>query len=102
MDSSNPFTQPSTYLDLLSSQHYEPLSPSVAVGSQWTVAPSQDEETTEERKGRKNWSQKEDLVLVSAWLNTSKDPIIGNEQKGGSFLNLCSMFFLCQLNLNSM
>uniref|UniRef100_A0A0D3AP82 No apical meristem-associated C-terminal domain-containing protein n=1 Tax=Brassica oleracea var. oleracea TaxID=109376 RepID=A0A0D3AP82_BRAOL len=33
MDSSNPFTQSSGYLDLLNSQHYEPVSPSVALGS---------------------------------------------------------------------
>ncbi|KAL0698828.1 hypothetical protein Bca4012_054950 [Brassica carinata] len=31
------------------------------------------------------WSTVEDLVLISAWLNTSKDPLTGNEQKGGTF-----------------
>ena len=93
MNSSNPFTQSSGYLDLLNSQHYEPVSPSVALGSselplfssQWTNSRSQDAETTEYKIGRRNWSQKEDLVLISAWLNTSKDPIIGNEQKADSF-----------------
>ncbi|KAL0715395.1 hypothetical protein Bca4012_064717 [Brassica carinata] len=30
---------------------------------------------------RRKWSTKEDLVLISAWLNTSKDPIVSNEQK---------------------
>ncbi|KAL0795070.1 hypothetical protein Bca101_066447 [Brassica carinata] len=34
---------------------------------------------------RRKWSTKEDLVLISAWLNTSKDPIVGNEQKAVSF-----------------
>lgn len=28
---------------------------------------------------------KEDLILVGAWLNTSKDAIVGNEQKGAAF-----------------
>ncbi|XP_013624026.1 PREDICTED: glutathione S-transferase T3-like [Brassica oleracea var. oleracea] len=30
---------------------------------------------------RRKWGVKEDLVLISAWLNTSKDPIVANEQK---------------------
>ncbi|XP_013639537.1 PREDICTED: glutathione S-transferase T3-like [Brassica oleracea var. oleracea] len=34
---------------------------------------------------RRKWTAKEDLVLISAWLNTSKDPIVGNEQKAGAF-----------------
>ncbi|XP_048620223.1 glutathione S-transferase T3-like [Brassica napus] len=32
-------------------------------------------------KEKKKWSPKEDVILISAWLNTSKDPIVGNEQK---------------------
>lgn len=36
-------------------------------------------------KERKKWSPKEDVILISSWLNTSKDPIIGNEQKCGTF-----------------
>ncbi|XP_013589520.1 PREDICTED: glutathione S-transferase T3-like [Brassica oleracea var. oleracea] len=36
-------------------------------------------------KERRKWSVKEDLILVGAWLNTSKDAIVGNEQKGAAF-----------------
>ncbi|XP_048604681.1 glutathione S-transferase T3-like [Brassica napus] len=36
-------------------------------------------------KERKKWSPKEDVILISAWLNTSKDPIVGNEQKLRNF-----------------
>ncbi|KAL0799186.1 hypothetical protein Bca101_054361 [Brassica carinata] len=36
-------------------------------------------------KERKKWSPKEDVILISSWLNTSKDPIVGNEQKLGTF-----------------
>lgn len=36
-------------------------------------------------KERRSWSPKEDKVLISAWLNTSKDPIVGNEQKAAAF-----------------
>ncbi|XP_024006552.1 glutathione S-transferase T3-like [Eutrema salsugineum] len=34
---------------------------------------------------RRLWTPKEDVVLISAWLNTSKDPVVGNEQKAGAF-----------------
>ncbi|KAL0800551.1 hypothetical protein Bca101_055726 [Brassica carinata] len=36
-------------------------------------------------KERRKWSPKEDVILISAWLNTSKDPIVGTEQKLGTF-----------------
>ena len=34
---------------------------------------------------RRKWTSMEDKILIGAWLNTSKDPIISNEQKAGSF-----------------
>ncbi|KAL0786905.1 hypothetical protein Bca101_003151 [Brassica carinata] len=37
------------------------------------------------RKERRKWSPTEDLVLISAWLNTSKDPVVANEQKAIAF-----------------
>ncbi|XP_010451691.1 PREDICTED: glutathione S-transferase T3-like [Camelina sativa] len=37
------------------------------------------------RKDRKKWNPADDEILISAWLNTSKDPIISNQQRGGSF-----------------
>ena len=36
-------------------------------------------------KERRKWSPKEDVILISSWLNTSKDPIVGNEKKCGTF-----------------
>ena len=33
----------------------------------------------------KNLSVEEDKLIVSVWLNTSKDAITGNEQQGGAF-----------------
>ncbi|KAL0795906.1 hypothetical protein Bca101_067283 [Brassica carinata] len=36
-------------------------------------------------KERRKWSVKEDRILISAWLNTSKDAVVGNEQKATSF-----------------
>ncbi|XP_013633129.1 PREDICTED: glutathione S-transferase T3-like [Brassica oleracea var. oleracea] len=42
---------------------------------------------------RRKWSTKEDIVLISAWLNTSKDPIFSNEQKLGSFWKRIGEYF---------
>ncbi|XP_048617324.1 glutathione S-transferase T3-like [Brassica napus] len=36
-------------------------------------------------KERRKWSVKDDIILIGAWLNTSKDSIVSNEQKGGAF-----------------
>uniref|UniRef100_A0A0D3D981 Myb-like domain-containing protein n=1 Tax=Brassica oleracea var. oleracea TaxID=109376 RepID=A0A0D3D981_BRAOL len=36
-------------------------------------------------KERREWSVKEDLILIGSWLNTSKDSIVSNEQKGAAF-----------------
>ncbi|XP_052173307.1 glutathione S-transferase T3-like [Diospyros lotus] len=53
------------------------------------LASVQDEVVLKVRKSQrtKNFSQEEDKLIVSAWLNTSKDAITGNEQQGGAFWN---------------
>ncbi|XP_024007899.1 uncharacterized protein LOC112083910 [Eutrema salsugineum] len=40
--------------------------------------------SSDDRKVRRHWTPKEDKVLISAWLNTSKDPIVDNEQIVGA------------------
>ncbi|CAN7034943.1 unnamed protein product [Brassica oleracea var. botrytis] len=52
--------------------------------TQCTETSSLGEETTTERKERKKWTPTEDAVLISAWLNMSKDPVVSNEQKATS------------------
>ncbi|KAL0855229.1 hypothetical protein Bca101_060381 [Brassica carinata] len=42
---------------------------------------------------RRKWFVKEDLVLISAWLNTSKDPIVANEQKVVAFWKRIELYF---------
>ena len=42
---------------------------------------------------RRKWGPKEDLVLISAWLNTSKDPIVSNEQKAEAFWKRIEDYF---------
>ena len=44
-------------------------------------------------KERRKWSPTEDVVLISAWLNTSKDPVVGNEQKVIAFWKRIAAYF---------
>ncbi|XP_010451427.1 PREDICTED: glutathione S-transferase T3-like [Camelina sativa] len=48
-------------------------------------APSEPASPLENRKSRNVWLPSDDVMLVSAWLNTSKDPIRSNEQRRGAF-----------------
>uniref|UniRef100_A0A0A9GFG5 Myb-like domain-containing protein n=1 Tax=Arundo donax TaxID=35708 RepID=A0A0A9GFG5_ARUDO len=62
-------------LDDLSSPPEE--QPSPVVESTPSARPNQ--------KRSKNFSEKEDTMLVSAWLNISTDPIHGTNQTRGTF-----------------
>ncbi|XP_018454080.1 glutathione S-transferase T3-like [Raphanus sativus] len=95
MDSNNnPNSQSQPYFSLLNFP-YDRFSPSVNFSSSQTETPflspqpssqpSQPEDTPEERRERRIWSTQDDLVLISGWLNTSKDSIVGNDQRAGSF-----------------
>uniref|UniRef100_A0A0D3DHW0 Myb-like domain-containing protein n=1 Tax=Brassica oleracea var. oleracea TaxID=109376 RepID=A0A0D3DHW0_BRAOL len=98
MDSTNSHTQPSNFVDLLNRQQDTPFpyasfpldgdirsSQLSLFSTQATATSNFYEDSPTQRKGRKKWSPSDDLVLISAWLNTSKDPIVGNEQKAGAF-----------------
>uniref|UniRef100_A0A0D3BTG1 Myb-like domain-containing protein n=1 Tax=Brassica oleracea var. oleracea TaxID=109376 RepID=A0A0D3BTG1_BRAOL len=99
MDSRNPYSQYSGYVDLLNSQKenvvqenfpYESFPSIVNIGaseippfsSQQSEAPSQPDDTPVERRERRKWTPADDEVLISAWLNTF---VVGNEQKSGTF-----------------
>lgn len=69
---------PSSYVNLLTSQGVVDLGSSEPL----FFSPCSDEATVKERR---KWSPKEDVILIGAWLNTSKDPIVGNDQKAGAF-----------------
>lgn len=92
----------SGFMDLLNSQHethilepnpYESVSPSIKLGEsevlvfsiQCSHAPSQVEYIPEDHRSKRKLSPKEDDVVISAWLNTSNDPIVGNEKKAETF-----------------
>ena len=51
------------------------------------LTPVQNEVVPRLRKSQrtKNFSVEEDKLIMSVWLNTSKDAITGNEQQGGAF-----------------
>ncbi|XP_024014250.1 glutathione S-transferase T3-like [Eutrema salsugineum] len=59
-------------------------------GSQLTEEPTV---TVDAKTSKRKWHPTEDIVLISAWLNTSKDPVIGNDQKAGAFWGRISLYF---------
>ena len=103
MDLRNPYSHSSSYLGFFHSQQpsvvhenfpYESFhSSSVNLGSseilpfssQQTEAPTQPEVTPVERRERKKWTPADDEVLISAWLNTSKDVVVTNDQNARTF-----------------
>uniref|UniRef100_A0A0D3BQS5 Myb-like domain-containing protein n=1 Tax=Brassica oleracea var. oleracea TaxID=109376 RepID=A0A0D3BQS5_BRAOL len=67
------------YVNLLNSQSSVDFdSPEPA----WFSSQCPDESSVKERR---KWSSKEDIILIGAWLNTSKDSIVSNEKKAGAF-----------------
>ncbi|XP_024006880.1 glutathione S-transferase T3-like [Eutrema salsugineum] len=46
-----------------------------------------------ERNARRQWTPSDDILLISSWLNTSKDPVVGNEQKSVAFWTRISIYF---------
>ena len=95
MDLRNPYSQSRSYVGLLNSQNfpYESYPSTLNFGasdfppfsSQQTDAPDVREDTPVDRKERRKWTPADDEVLISGWLNTSKDAVVGNEQKSGTF-----------------
>ncbi|XP_033141131.1 glutathione S-transferase T3-like [Brassica rapa] len=94
MDPRNPYSQSVGYTSLLYSQHdnvndgnspYESFpsgsSQIPQFSSQQSVAPTPPTDQPVERGRRHKWTPAEDEMLISAWLNTSKDAIVGNNQK---------------------
>ncbi|XP_048609749.1 glutathione S-transferase T3-like [Brassica napus] len=92
----DPFSTPCSFQNLLNRQQpntsFSFVTPSIELpsdasvfGTQWAEDANEEEHIVSHRKERRKWSPTEDLVLISAWLNTSKDPVVGNEQKAIAF-----------------
>lgn len=45
------------------------------------------------------WTPTDDVVLISPWLNTSKDHVVGNEQSSGAFWKRIAAYFAAILKL---
>ncbi|WZZ73655.1 hypothetical protein YC2023_085025 [Brassica napus] len=83
----NPYSESANFVDLLTSQQNvvfrnvslsEPQAP--FLGSQG-IREERGANTEAICKERRTWTPTDDVVLISSWLNTSKDPIVGNEQR---------------------
>ncbi|KAF8085057.1 hypothetical protein N665_0684s0009 [Sinapis alba] len=80
----DPYIQQCSFQNLSNSQQpYESVSASIV----------------SDRKERRKWSLTEDVVLISAWLNTSKDPVVGNEQKAIAFWKRIATYFVASPKL---
>ncbi|XP_033137992.1 glutathione S-transferase T3-like [Brassica rapa] len=92
----NPFLNVN-FVDLLQSQQDSGIglesSPIPLFGTQATVDSNIEQESPLQRKERRAWSQTDDEVLISAWLNTSKDAVVGTEQKSGAFWKRIADYF---------
>ncbi|XP_033145320.1 glutathione S-transferase T3 [Brassica rapa] len=86
-------TQTSNFVDLLNSQQ----DVEFGLGEDSVPASSSQVphfgEIPVERKERKTWTPIDDQVLISSWLNTSKDPVVGNEQRSGAFWQRIAAYF---------
>ncbi|KAF8117948.1 hypothetical protein N665_0008s0278 [Sinapis alba] len=100
------YSQSPRFLNFLNSQQpksqhphqYVSGSPSVdelgasdvfVLGREW----AEDAHTVNDRKERQKWSPTEDVVLISAWLNISKDNVVENEQKAIEFWKQIAAYF---------
>ncbi|KAF8108123.1 hypothetical protein N665_0114s0016 [Sinapis alba] len=89
---STPFPPTANFVELLNSQQ-----DSVFRLIEGSVEPNSSK--GKERKERKTWTQSDDVVLISAWLNTSKDPLIGNEQCSGTFWKRIAEYYADSPNI---
>ncbi|XP_024013645.1 glutathione S-transferase T3-like [Eutrema salsugineum] len=108
----------SGFMDLLNSQQHtqtlqpiENVSQNIGLGdseasvfeTDWFDGGSEAECVPKEApKSRKKWSPPEYLILISAWLNTSKDPIVGNEQRADAFWKRISTYYCSSKKLGGM
>ncbi|KAL0689983.1 hypothetical protein Bca4012_089661 [Brassica carinata] len=87
--------QPNTFFSFVSREPSIEVSASDAsvFGTGWPDDANEECHIVSDRKERRKWSPTEDKVLISAWLNTSKDPVVGNEQKAIVFWKRIAAYF---------
>ncbi|XP_023638875.1 glutathione S-transferase T3-like [Capsella rubella] len=79
---------------------FQPFSQQPSQGSQnpslnQNPSPSQNpsQTTPNASRERRQWNTSNDLVLISGWLNTSNDVIVGNDQRSGTFWKRISDYY---------
>ena len=93
---SNPYLS-CNFVDLLQSQQESSIgleSSSIPLfGTQASEGSNFEQESPAARTPRRAWTPIDDVVLISSWLNTSKDPVVGNEQRSDSFWKRIAAYF---------
>ena len=98
---SYPFSQSSKFVELLNSQQsifFGNNDDSVSLSSSQSpsvgnLGTEDGGETGTQRRERRKWSPADDIVLISSWLNTSKDVMVSNEQKSSTFWSRVAAYF---------
>ncbi|XP_013613506.1 PREDICTED: glutathione S-transferase T3-like [Brassica oleracea var. oleracea] len=86
-------------MDLLNHQQpntqpsFDISASNVSLFGPWSEEENVEAHTVEDRNERRKWTPTEDHVLISAWLNASKDPVVGNEQKAIAFWKRIAAYF---------
>ncbi|KAL0863847.1 hypothetical protein Bca101_042965 [Brassica carinata] len=91
---SYPFNGSSKLVDLLNCQQtvsFGNYEDSVFLSSSQVPFLGRDSAAT--RREQRKWMPEDDLILISSWLNTSKDAVVGNEQKSGTFWKRVAAYF---------
>ncbi|XP_013608002.1 PREDICTED: glutathione S-transferase T3-like [Brassica oleracea var. oleracea] len=93
---SYPSSHSSKFVDLLNSQQnisFGNYEESVSLSSSQAVGTEDGGETGTQRTQRWKWTSADDILLISSWLNTSKDPVVSNEQRSGTFWSRVAVYF---------
>ncbi|XP_013607700.1 PREDICTED: glutathione S-transferase T3-like [Brassica oleracea var. oleracea] len=93
---SNPYRS-FNFVDLLQSQQETGIGsesfPIPLFGTQATEGSNFEPDSHVESRGRHTWTPTDDNVLISSWLNTSKDHVVGNEQRSVSFWKRIAAYY---------
>ncbi|XP_013679861.1 glutathione S-transferase T3-like [Brassica napus] len=89
----NSYTSGSNFVDLLQSQRVFGSSEVPIFGTQQTVDSNLGPESVVERRERRRWTPSNDILLISSWLNTSKDAVVGTEQRSCAFWSRIASYF---------
>ncbi|XP_048620165.1 glutathione S-transferase T2-like [Brassica napus] len=93
---SYPSSHTSKFVDLLNSQQsisFGNYEERVSLSSSQAFETEDGGESGTQRRERRKWTPADDIVLISSWLNTSKDPVVSNEQRSDTFWSKIAAYF---------